>query len=124
MNLEVEGEKITKESNQYKIGNSIKLTTETGAYIGGGFGIGRAVAEGVTDTAILSLRIAGTSLAVVGAVIGVGLGGYFTNKYCEELLDTFVELYKQNAEKIENSYKKAAEYFSSENINNLDNKNV
>ena len=124
LNLEVEGEKITKESNQYKIGNSIKLTTETGAYIGGGLGIGRAVAEGVVDSTILSLRIVGTSLAVVGAVIGVGLGGYFTNKYCEELLDTFVELYKQNAEKIENSYKKAAEYFSSENINNLDNKNV
>lgn len=117
LNLEVEGEELTKETNQYKIGNSIKVTTETGAYVGSGFGISRLIAEGFADTTILSLRVAGSSLAVLGVVIGVGLGGYFTSKYCEDLLDKFVELYKQNAEKIENSYKKAAEYFCPENKN-------
>ena len=65
------------------------------------------------ETASISIRIAGTGLAVAGALIGVGLGGYFTSKYCEDLLDKFVDYYKKNAEKIENSYKKAAEYFLS-----------
>jgi hypothetical protein len=44
-------------------------------------------------------------------LFGVGLGGYFTHKYCEELLDKFVEYYKKNAEKIGLSYQKAEEYF-------------
>ena len=101
---------MTKESKSYKVGNSIKVTTEAGAYIGSG--VSRAATE-VMETASISIRIAGAGLAVAGALIGVSLGGYFTNKYCEDLLDKFVDYYKKNAEKIENSYKKAAEYFHS-----------
>ena len=115
LDLEIEGQKLTEESTQYKVGNSIKITTEASAYIGSG--ISRAATE-VMETASISIRIAGAGLAVVGALLGVSLGGYFTSKYCEDLLDKFVQYYKKNAEKIENSYKKAAEYFSSANKNN------
>lgn len=58
-----------------------------------------------------ALKFVGTSFFIVGAVFGVSLGGYFTHKYCEELLDKFVEYYKKNAEKISNSYLKAESYF-------------
>jgi len=49
-------------------------------------------------------------LFVVGAAVGVALGGYFTHKYCEELIDKFEDYYIKNAEKIGNSYKQAAEF--------------
>ena len=56
-------------------------------------------------------RIGGTAFLVFGIVLGVGLGGYFTHKFCEELIDKFVEYYKSNADKLSNSYKEAAQYF-------------
>ena len=124
LNLEIEGKNLTKESNKYKIGNSIKVTTEAGAYIGSGVSIGSGIsraatasAEALAETATFGLQIVGTGLAAVGILIGVGLGGYFTSKYCEELLDKFTEYYKNNAEKIENSYQKAANYFNIKNTN-------
>ena len=48
---------------------------------------------------------------IIGAIIGIGLGGYFTHKFCEGLLDEFVNYYKSNADKISNSYENAAKYF-------------
>ena len=119
LKLEIEGKNLTNESNQYKLGNSIKVTTEAGAYIGSGVslssGIARASAEAAVETATFGLKIVGSGLIIAGALLGVGLGGYFTNKYCEELLDKFVEFYKNNAERIDNSYQKAANYFLLEN---------
>ena len=56
-------------------------------------------------------RFAGVGFLGLGIVLGVGLGGYFTHKFCEELLDKFVDYYKNNADKLSNSYKKAADYF-------------
>ena len=56
----------------------------------------------------------GLRTTLIGCVIGLGLGGYFTHKFCEDLLDKFVAFYKENAEKITNSYEIAAKYF--ENI--------
>ena len=56
-------------------------------------------------------KVFGVGLTVVGAAVGVGLGAYFTHKFCEELLDKYVEYYKKNCGKIQNSYIEAAEYF-------------
>ena len=53
----------------------------------------------------------GIGLTVAGIVIGVGCGAYFTHKFCEETLDKYVEYYKKNSGKIQNSYIEAAEYF-------------
>ncbi len=50
-----------------------------------------------------------------GCFLGIVLGGYFTHKFCEELLDQFVDYYKNNADKVVNSYKNAAEYFLENN---------
>jgi hypothetical protein len=67
-----------------------------------------SIAAGVGGTA---LKIVGAGFFVIGAVAGVSLGGYFTHKYCEELLDKFVNYYKANAKKISNSYLEAEKYF-------------
>jgi hypothetical protein len=56
-------------------------------------------------------KVFGIGLTVVGIVVGVGCGAYFTHKFCEETLDKFVEYYKKNSGKIKNSYIEAAEYF-------------
>lgn len=56
-------------------------------------------------------KVAGSSLGLIGVVSGVALGGYFTHKFCEELLDKFEEYFRKNAGKIRNSYEDAAKYF-------------
>ena len=69
-------------------------------------------AAGVQAAAAGTLgKFAGAGLFGVGIVIGVGIGGYTTYKFCEETLDKFVEFYKKNSDKIKNSYQEAAEYF-------------
>ena len=60
-------------------------------------------------------RIAGIGFLVFGIVLGVSLGGYFTHKFCEELLDKFEEYFRKNGEKISNSYEDAAKYFLIDN---------
>ncbi len=90
LDLEIEGENLTRESNDYMIGNSIKATTETGVYVGSGFslvnGVGRIATGATAESLALGLRFTGLGLTIFGIGIGVGLGGYFTSKYCEDLL--------------------------------------
>ena len=69
----------------------------------------------ITGNQANSLRYLGVGFTVGSCIIGVGLGAYFTHKFCEELLDKFVEMYKKFPEKICNSYKEAAYYFLSYN---------
>ena len=111
----LKGEELTKESGLYKVGNTFKVSGEASAYVGGGAsitsGILRASTEATSTIGSASLKIIGTGAFALGAVVGVGLGGYFTHKYCEDLLNKFVEFYKKNAEEIDNSYNKAANYF-------------
>ena len=116
LTLEVQGEDLTKESNKIKIGKGIKITSETGAYVGSGLSIGNGIGKIVVDfgaNAIsFGINILGIGLAALGASVGVGLGAYLTHKYCEELIDKFETYYKQNAEKINNSYIQALKYFN------------
>ncbi len=132
LNMNLKGEELIEESTGFKVGNSFKVIGEAGSYIGGGVSVGAGitrtavavaqtssatataaeistgVAVGVGSTA---LKVVGTGLIVVGAVVGVSLGGYLTHKYCEELIDKFEDYFLKNAESIGNSYKQAAEYF-------------
>ena len=128
LNIEIEGEELLKESTEYKVGNSIKVAGEAASYIGGGVSAGIGVARAATIIAESSssaastatsiavgvgataLKVVGASLFVVGAVVGVACGGYFTNKYCQELIQKFENFYLNNAQIIANSYKQAAEY--------------
>ena len=66
-------------------------------------------------------KFAGYGFLGFGIILGVGLGGYFTHTFCEELLDKFVDYYKNNADKIINSYEIAADYFLLKNEDNLKN---
>ena len=126
--MEVKGEELIQETTAYTVGNSFKVGGEAATYIGGSAAVGSgiirastAVAEAsstataTATTAAVSigstaLKVVGTGLFVVGAAVGVALGGYFTHKYCEELIDKFEDYYIKNAEKIGNSYKQAAEF--------------
>ena len=123
-----EGKELIKDSTAYTVGNTFKVSGEAASYIGGGAAVGTgilratATAAETTSTATSAatsavvgigstgLKVVGTGLVVVGAVVGVALGGYFTSKYCEELIDKFEDYYIKNAAKINNSYKQAAQY--------------
>ena len=60
-------------------------------------------------------KVAGSGIGIIGIVASVALGGYFTHKFCEELLDKFEEYFRKNGEKISNSYEDAAKYFLIDN---------
>ena len=186
--INVDGNDLTEETDEYKIGKTLECSTGAGTYISGGITGGVAVANtikaanfaaeatqlsanaaqlsvkaaqlaenanninivskawyaisGTTSSAAKAAQIAASNAAAaesaaqtaliqssamagtstlckfasvglfgVGIVLGVGCGAYFTCKFCEELLDKFVNYYKQNSDKIKNSYEAAAEYF-------------
>ena len=197
----IDGENLLKESTEYKVGNSCKCFSETGAYTSSGISFGIATTNAIrvanltakatqlgaraTDLAVKASQlsaqaaaeaknmniflkgwyyISGTTTATskaaasaaaqataaaqkaasaaetaaaagsstlckfagygflgFGIILGVGLGGYFTHSFCEELLDKFVDYYKNNADKIINSYEIAADYFLLKNEDNLKN---
>ncbi len=126
--MEIKGEELIKESTAYTVGNTFKVTGEAATYIGGGVSVGTGIIRAASTVAETSstaataatstivgigatgLKVLGTGLVVVGAVVGVALGGYFTSSYCEELIDKFEDYYIKNAQKIGNSYKQAAQY--------------
>ena len=128
LKMQVKGEELIRETTAYKVGNSFKVTGEAATYIGGGVSVGTSIiaesASSATATATTAavgigstvLRVVGTGLFVVGAAVGVALGGYFTHKYCEELINKFEDYYINNAQKIGNSYKKAAAYLLNESL--------
>ena len=121
--MKMDGEQLTEEDTKEKVTNSIKTTGETGIYIGGGLSIGSAFSRAATTTSEVStgiisslgtttLKVVGTGCIVVGAISGIIVGGVMTNSYCNELLDKFENYYKENANKIANSYIQALNYFN------------
>ena len=113
LKTEVKGEDLIKESTNYKVGSSFKVTGEAASYVGGGvsIGIGAARAASIAINAGATvLKFVGAGFFVVGAVIGITCGSYFTNEYCQELIKKFEDFYINNAQSIGNSYKQAADY--------------
>lgn len=131
LNMEIKGEEIVKESTSSKVGNALKVTGEASTYIGGSVAVGSGILKAATtvveatETATTAavgigstaLKVVGTGLIFVGAIVGVALGGYFTTKYCEGLIDKFEDYYKKNAHNIENSYKQASDYLLERFVN-------
>ena len=122
INMEMDGEKLTEEDTKTTVANAVKTTGETGVYISGGVSIGTGITRAAASevpTGILAslgsttLKVIGTGFFVVGAVAGIIVGGVMTNSYCNELIDKFEKFYKENANKIANSYIQAKQYFIS-----------
>ena len=92
-----------EEAQKEKADNNIVAAGRAGSYI---------AAERLAATSTGTFwKVAGSSLGLIGVVSGVALGGYFTHKFCEELLDKFEEYFRNNAGKIRNAYEDAAKYF-------------
>jgi len=70
--------------------------------------------EKLASASASNSTVLGYGLSAIGVIAGFAIGGYSTYKFCEELLDTFVNYYKNNAEKILNSYEIAEKYFLNE----------
>ena len=137
LNMKIKGEDLLNESTGYKVGNSIKVTGEAASYIGASISVGTGVVRAATaaiestssavstatalavavDAGATALKALGAGLFVVGAVVGVAVGGYFTTKHCNELITKFEQYYEKNAESIGNSYIKAAEYLLNKSKN-------
>ena len=56
-------------------------------------------------------KFAGVGCIGIGCLIGIGVGGYTTYKFCEELLDKFENYFKNQPFIVRNSYIQAAQYF-------------
>lgn len=54
---------------------------------------------------------ASKALGLGSMIIGVAIGGYTTHSFCEQLIDKFVNYYKENGSKIKISYEKAISHF-------------
>ena len=65
-----------------------------------------------SETASIGVKVVGIGVGVVACAIGVGFNGYYTNKFCNKILDEFEYFYKNNGEKLKNSYEDAVNYFS------------
>ena len=127
LNLEVDGDNLISDSGVYKIGNSFKVAGDAGGMIGGGVSIGIGISRTITQTTVgageaaaegafaagtSSFKVVGSIAFVLGAVVGVGTGAYFTCKHCKEMINYFAEFYKENASKICNSYFYAINYLT------------
>ena len=55
--------------------------------------------------------VASKAIGIGSIIMGIAAGGYFTNKFCEDTINKFVEYYKENVNKIQSSYEKAISYF-------------
>ena len=132
INAGVKATQLTAEAAQYtaqaaqlteKVNNMSGIAKLFDCFTKAGSAMAKEAAElgskaASAEVAAAESAVAGTigkcvsyGLIGVGSILGVGCGAYFTHKFCEETLDKFVEYFKNNSDKIKNTYKEAAEYF-------------
>ena len=113
LDLEVNIDKCTGKSSSNKSINIAKVGWFSNG-ICAFFRSAQNLSEVLPETAAITTSTGYIALGVVfcgiGALIGVSLGGFFTHRHCEEIIDKLVEYYKNNANKISNSYQTASEY--------------
>ena len=110
---------VSQFSNNNKNINVVSQASKNAMFFGGGgFCLGQIVIKGVSR--FLKIGIGASGL---GAIIGALANGYLTYKFCEKLIDSFVDYYKNNAEDLQNSYELAIEYLYENGSNNSDNNN-
>ena len=123
LNLEKNGDEVINDCAENKIGNQAKVVGDAGGIIGGislGIGYNKAQAASgivgsarriIKDTGAAKIAF-GTFAFAIGTVIGIGAGAYLTCHECNELINKFEQIYKENASKIYNSYLYAADYLA------------
>ena len=123
LNLEKNEDDVTNDCAENKIGNQAKVVGDAGGIIGGislGIGYNKAQAASgivgsarriIKDTGAAKIAF-GTFAFAIGTVIGIGAGAYLTCHECNELINKFEQIYKENASKIYNSYLYAADYLA------------
>ena len=65
----------------------------------------------LVKSAGVALTAATISFSFIGSAVGFGLGSYLITKHCDTLLDKFVELFIENADKLSDSLKYGLKYF-------------
>lgn len=64
----------------------------------------------LVTSASVALTAATITFSFIGSVVGFGMGSYLITKHCEALLDKFVELFIQNANRLSNSLEFGLKY--------------
>ena len=117
----INGEQLIEEDSEEKKGTIINESTKGTSYISATISaacgvmktpVGEAAASQAVTTALgTGLKVVGAGFFVVGAVTGVAMGAYYTNKFCNDLIEKFTEYYKKNKNNIVLSYQEVIEYF-------------
>ena len=64
----------------------------------------------LVTSASVALTAATITFSFIGSVVGFGMGSYLITKHCDALLDKFVELFIQNANRLSNSLEFGLKY--------------
>ncbi len=64
----------------------------------------------LVTSASVALTAATITFSFIGSAVGFGIGSYIMTKHCESLLDKFVELFIENADKLSDSLKFGLKY--------------
>ena len=64
----------------------------------------------MSTSARVALTAATITFSFIGSAVGFGMGSYLITKHCETLLDKFVELFIENADKLSDSLEFGLKY--------------
>ena len=114
--MEMDGEKLTEADTKTKVVYAGKTFGQIGLYIDGL--LSNTNGSNSNDTSSTNINYSPSKFSskvyyIFGAVFGIIVRGYMTYSFCNKLIDKFEKYYKENANRIANSYSQAKQYFIS-----------
>ena len=114
--MEMDGEKLTEADTKTKVVYAGKTFGQIGLYINGL--LSNTNGSNSNDTSSTNINYSPSKFSskvyyIFGAVFGIIVRGYMTYSFCNKLIDKFEKYYKENANRIANSYSQAKQYFIS-----------